>query len=217
MLFRIGGSLALLFGSVQFAAWLRWRNRASLWWTAANCAGTVGATLFLGHGILPDWAGRSVANTLILTAILMVWLGFRSFAGQPLRPLAAAMAALLFLLVFETLRQLAQDLGVLILCASLALGLVNALTALDLARAWPGQTLRLRKFLVWVFSLHALFYLFRMVTAFTVEASTEFLTLAGVQAATLLLGVAEVLIWNTCSIWMAAEHRRGAVTSRIAA
>jgi hypothetical protein len=216
MLFRIGGALTLLFGSVQFFAWLRWRNRASLWWTAANCTGTAGATLFLGHGILPDWAGRTAANTLILSATLMVWLGFRSFTGLPQRPRTAAAAALLFLVVFESLRLLAHDLGALILCSSVALGLVNARTALDLARAWPGPTQRLRQFLVWVFALHALFYLFRMVTAFTVEAGTEFLTLAGVQTTTLLLGVAEVLIWNTSSIWMVAERRRGAVTAPVA-
>jgi hypothetical protein len=60
-----------------------------------------------------------------------------------------------------------------------------------------------------VFVLHALFYLFRSATAVTVEAGAEFLHTVGLQSATLLFGLANVLLWNAAALWMVAERRRG--------
>lgn len=213
VLFQLVIPLAVACGVVQAAFWLRWRTPALLWWAAADWVGTLGAALLLGRNLLPTWISQTLANTLIFCGGLLVWLGFRRCAGLSLPLRGFAVAGLLFLLVFEALHALIPDLAVWIVFASFALGLMNAGTALDLARAWPGERLPLRVFLVWVFALHWLFYLFRCVTAVTVEAGAEFLYTVGVQSATLLLGLFKVLLWNAAALSLVAARRREGVTA----
>lgn len=211
MLFLFGIPLGLVCGFLQIAFWLRWRQRELLWWAAGDWLGAAGVLLLLsglsGASLAP-WFSRSLAETALFASGLLLWLGMRCFAGQalPLRTFAAF--ALIYFAMFEALRSFVQDLAVLIVLASFAHGLMHAGIAFDLARAPFVDRLRVRAFLVAVFVLHALFYLFRSATAVTVEAGAEFLHTVGLQSATLLFGLANVLLWNVAALWMVGERRR---------
>lgn len=209
VLFAVGVPLGLLCGVLHFAFWLRWRERALLWWAAADGIGTLGVLLMLARDALPGWLARSVGESLLFASGLLLWLGFRRFAGQALPLRAFAAASLFYLAAFQALLSGFPDLAALIVLASFAHGLVNAGIAFDLARAQLAEAPRLRAVLAAVFALHALFYLFRSVTAVTVEANAEFLNAAGLQSATLLFGLVNVLLWNAVALWMAGERRRG--------
>ena len=209
VLFMIAVPLGLACGILQAVFWLRWRERELLWWSAADGLGTVGAILLIIGELFPAWSARSVAETALFSSGLLLWLGFRRFAGQPLPLRSFAVFALVYFAAFEVLRSFTQDLAVLIVLASFAHGLMHAGIAFDLARAQFVDRLRVRAFLVAVFVLHALFYLFRSATAVTVEAGAEFLHTVGLQSATLLFGLANVLLWNAAALWMVAERRRG--------
>jgi hypothetical protein len=207
-LFLIGVPLGLGCCILQLASWKKWRDRASPWWAAADGVGTVGAVLMLSYRWLPLWMTRSVAETLLFGGGLLLWLGFRRFAGQslPLRLFAAF--SLLYLALFQSLWSLVDDLAALIVLASFGHGLLHAGLAFDLARARLAASLRMRAFLVLVFALHALFYLFRAVTAVTVEAGAVFLHTVGLQNATLLFGLVNVAVWNAGALWMVRERYR---------
>ena len=210
VLFLIGIPMALVFGMLQVAFWLRWRDRALLWWASADGLGTAGVLLLLSSELHPAWvAARSVAETALFASGLLLWLGFRCFAGQPLPLRSFAAITLAYLAMFQAVRSLVPDLALLIVLASFAHGLLHAGIAFDLARARLPDPLRVRALLVLAFALHALFYLFRSVTAVTVEAGAEFLHTAGLQSATLLIGMANVLLWNVAALWMMGERRRG--------
>ncbi|MFI4979164.1 MAG: hypothetical protein ACHQIO_02335 [Nevskiales bacterium] len=210
-LFLIGIPLGVAFGILQAAFWLRWRQRELLWWAAADWLGVAGVLLRLSGvsgASIPPWVVQSLAETALFASGLLLWLGMRRFARQslPLRTFAAL--AFLYFVAFEALRSFVQDLAALIVLASFAHGLLHAGVALDLARAPLTGRSRVRGFLVAVLVLHALFYLFRSATAVTVEPGAEFLHAVGLQSATLLFGLANVLLWNSAALWMVGERQR---------
>jgi hypothetical protein len=207
-LFLLGTPLALVCCLLQLASWLRWRNPASLWWAAADGIGGAGVVLLLSHQWFAPWIARSLAQTIIFGSGLVMWQGFRRFSGQPplLRTFAAA--ALVYFSLFETLRSQVDDLAALIVLASFAHGLQRAGLAFDLARATFADGTRLRALLVTMFAMHALFYLFRAVTAVTVEAGATFLRTDGLQNATLVLGLLTVALWNGASLRLAGRRHR---------
>jgi len=209
VLFLMGVPLALVCGMLHLVFWRRWRQRALPWWAISDGVGVAGVLLMLSVELRPAWgAVRPAAETILFASGLLLWLGFRRFAGQslPLRGFTAA--TLLYYAAFAALRAFFPDLAALIVLASFAHGFVHAGVAFDLARAHLPEAPRMRPFLVVVFALHALFYLFRSATAVTVDAHAEFLHTAGLQSATLVIGLANVLIWNLGALWMAARRQR---------
>jgi len=205
---------ALVCGLLQGAFWLRWRDPASLWWAAADGLGAVGVILLLSKHWLPALIARSLSNTAIFTSGLLVWLGFRRFAGQPLPLRIFAAVSLVYFGVFESLRSFVDDLAPLIVFASFGHGISRAGIAVDLMQAaLPANQRRVRTVLVTVFVFQALFYLFRSVTAVTVDSGAAFLNTNGVQSVTVLVIFLSMLLWNAGTLRMVSDrHRtRGAV------
>jgi hypothetical protein len=217
MLTLIGLLLALGCCILQLAFWLRWRDRALLWWAAANGIGAAGGILLLSPQWLPPWIARSMANTTVFGSGFLLWLGFRCFGGQRLPLRAFAAVTLVYFAAFETLRALVDDLASLIMFSSFLHGLQEAGIAFDLARAQLVDRLRVRSVLLLVFVLHALFYLFRGVTAVTVEPDAVFLHTVGLQAATLLFILFNLALWNAAALWMVGERRRASAAAAEAA
>ena len=207
-LFLIGVPLGLVCCLLQLLSWRRRRDRASLWWALSDGIGTAGVLLLLSYQWLPLWIARSVAETIMFGGGLLLWLGFRRYAGQPLPLRLFTAATLAYFVVFESLRSLVDDLAALIVLASFAHGFLHAGVAFDLARARLATGLRVLAFMVTVFALHGLFYLFRAVTAFTVEAGAVFLHTDGLQNATLLFGLINVVLWNAVALWLVRERHR---------
>ena len=201
-LFAIAVPLGFVCGLLHFAFWLRWRERALLWWGAADWVGTAGALLLLSR------AARVPGNTVLVASSLMVWAGFRCFAGQSLPLRAFALATVAFLAGFLALRTLVPDLALAVVYCSVAFGLIRAGMALDLGRVQLPDPYRVRRLLAVMFVLHALFYLFRSTTAAILEASAEFLDTGGLQAATLLFGLFDVLVWNLAALWLVGHRRQ---------
>jgi hypothetical protein len=213
-LFLVGVPMALVFGLLHFAFWLRWRRGELLWWASSNGVGSAAVLLLLARELHPTWiAARPVAETALFASGLLLWLGFRRHAGQPLPLRSFTACTVLYLVLFQALHSFFPDLAALIVLASFGHGLVHAGAAFDLARARRPDPLRVRAIVVVVFALHALFYLFRSATAVTVEAGADFLHTDGLQSATLLFGLVDVLIWNAAALWMAAERRRDFVAA----
>jgi len=208
VLFLIGLPLGLVCCMLHVGFWLRWRDRALLWWASSNGLGVVGALLMLSYVRLPSETVRSVAETALFASGLLLWLGFRCLAGQSLPLRAFAAATLIYLAGFELLQSFVNDLAALIMLASFGHGILHAGVAFDLGRSQLADRLRVRTALVVVFALHALFYLFRSVTAVTVEAGADFLHTVGLQSATLLIGLINVVLWNAGALWMAGERHR---------
>jgi len=208
VLFAVGVPLGLVFAGLHYAFWLRWRERALLWWASSDLLGSASVVLYLSSALRPAWAAaRSTAETGLFASGFLLWLGFRRHAGQslPLRTFAAL--TVIFLVVFQALRCWAPDVALLIVLASFGHGATHAGAAFDLARARLPDPLRVRALLAVVFMLHALFYLFRSATAVTVEAGADFLHTAGLQNATVLFALVVVVIWNVAALWMASERR----------
>jgi len=207
-LFLIAIPIGFAFSILQAAHWLRWRDPASLWWAATDGLGTAGAVLLLSNQWLPAWIARSLAQTAIFASGLLMWLGFRRFAGQPLPLRIFAVVSLVYFGAFEALRSFVNDLAPLIVLSSFGHGMQHAGIALDLARAPQFDHRRLRAVLVTVFVLQALFYLFRSATAVTVDSDAVFLNTTGLQSATLLIAILGVVLWNVAALWMMNDRYR---------
>lgn len=219
VLFLFGVPLAAVYAIVQLVLWRRWRLPALLWWSAANWVGSASVLMILSSELRPGLvAVRPLAETLLFASGLLLWLGFRRHAGQPLPLRTFAALALLYLALFQLLQAFFPDLAGLIVLASFGHGLVHAGAAFDLSRSALPDPPRVRAVVVVMFALHALFYLFRSATAVTVEAGAEFLHTGGLQNATLLFGLVDVLVWNAAALWMArARHGASAGATIVAA
>jgi len=204
MLFLIGIPIGFAFSVVQAAHWLRRREPASLWWAAADGLGAAGVVLLLSNQWLPAWIGRSLAQTAIFASGLLMWLGFRRFAGQPLPLRIFAVVSLLYFGVFEALRSFVNDVAPLIVLSSFGNGIQRAGVAVDLARTPQVDHRRLRAVLV----LQVLFYLFRSATAVTVDSDAVFLNTTGLQSLTLLIAILSAVLWNTAALWMVGDRHR---------
>jgi hypothetical protein len=203
---------------LQAALWLRWRDPASLWWAAADGLGVVGVILLISAQWLPAWIARSMANTIIFSSGLLVWLGFRRFYGQAWQWRFFAAGALLYFAVFELLRSFVNDLAPLIVFASFGHGLPRAGVAVDLVRSpLPADQRRLRAALTTVFVVQALFYLFRSATAVTVDSGAAFLNTKGVQSVTVLVSLLSVLLWNAGTLLMVGHRYRTGAAVQMAA
>ena len=130
------------------------------------------------------------------------------FARRPVPVRGFAVSALVFFAVFHGMWFLTQDLALRVLLTSVGLGLANAGIAIDLVRSQRERHLRTRSVLAAVFALHAMFYLFRSVTAVTLEANDEFLRSGGIQNLALVIGTVKLLAWNLGVLVMWRELRR---------
>lgn len=207
VLFLLGIPLALVCGVLHYALWRRKREPALLWWAWSDWIGLAAVPLILAVQVRPAWiALRPLGDTILFASGLMLWLGFRRFAGQslPLRTFSAGVVA--YFIAFEALFLYFPDLAALIVLASFGHGILHAGVAFDLSRAQLPEGARVQPFLVAVFALHALFYLFRSATAVTVEAGAEFIHTGGLQNATIIFGLVNVLIWNVGALRMAARR-----------
>ena len=206
--------VALLCGLLQLGFWLRHREQpAFAWWTMSNLVGLVGAALVVARDHVPWWMSSALGNSIILAATLLVWGGMLRFARRPVPARAFVVFAVAFFAVFHGMWFLTQDLALRVLLTSVGLGLVNAGIAIDLVRSQPQQYLRSRSVLAALFAAHALFYLFRSVTAVTLEANDEFLRSGGIQNLALVIGTVKLLAWNLGVLLMWRELRRAEARS----
>lgn len=194
-LIRLGLPIALLCGLVQLAVGLRSRRSEPLLWAASDVVGLVGGGL-LTVPATPAWLAMTVGNTLIIVSQLLVWAGLRRGVGLGIPTRRFATIALAFFVVFCSLWLVGNDLGLRVLTVSITLSVGNALIAYDLARGGDQSDRRIRGTLSLLFSLHALFFLFRAATAMTLEAEDEFMRAGGLQAITVLVATLKLLLWN---------------------
>lgn len=206
-LLLVGISIATSFGLLQVAFWLLRQHEASLWWAAADGVGTVGALLILPLGWMTLWITQSAADTAIFASGLLLWLGYRRVAGQPLPLRTFAAFTFVFFLVDAGLRLLVGDLTIQMVFVALALALVNGSIAVDLSRAPRVSHPRLRVFLVALFVLQALFYLFRGTVSVTI-VSQEILRTSILQGATVLLVLVKVVWWNVDALCSTPRRHR---------
>lgn len=206
---------ALACGLMQLAFWLRDRRQpAFAWWAASNLVGFVGAALMVARAYVPWWMSSALGNSIIIAASLLVWGGMLRFARRPAPVRGFAVFALAFFAVFHGMWFLTHDLALRVLLTSVGLGLVNAGTAIDLVRSQRACLLHTRSLLAALFALHAVFYLFRSVTAVTLEADDEFLRSGGIQNLALVIGTVKLLVWNLGVLFMWRELRRAEVRPR---
>lgn len=201
--------VVLLCGLMQLGFWLRDREQTVyLWWAASDFVGLVGASLVVARDVVPWWVSSALGNSVIVAASFLVWAGMCRFGGLRIPGRAFVACTVMFFVLFHGMWFVTQDLGLRVLLTSVALGLINGGIALDLTRSQQSQRLRTRGFLSVIFALHALFYLFRSVTAVTLEADDEFLQSGGIQNLALVLGTLKMLVWNLMSPLMVREARR---------
>lgn len=203
---------AVAFGLLHGACWLRWRDRASLWWMASDWLGASAAILVLFRR-LPAWVTFTFAQTAIVVSGLLLWLGFRCMTRRSLPLRGFAVATLAYFGLFYVLRSFVGDIGFLFVLASLALCIVNAGVAADLATVpLMGQRFACRILAV-MFLCHALFYLFRSTTSFLAKPAAVFLDMAGLQSVTMLVVLFTVCFWNLGALWLTArQHQEFAMT-----
>lgn len=213
-LFLLTIPLAAVFGLLHAACWLRWRDRASLWWMAADGSGA-GALVLVLLRWLPAWVTFVLGPTVIVVSGLLLWLGFRCMARQSLPLRKFTVASLAFFVLYGVLRSLVGDQGFLFVLSYLVLGTVNAGIAVDLTRASaPGRRFACRILAV-MFLLHALFYLFRGATSFLVKPVVAVLDMTGLQSVTVLVALFTVSSWNLGALWLTAQQRQGPVGARV--
>ena len=201
--------VALLCGLMQLGFWLRDREQTvHLWWAASDFVGLIGASLVVAREFVPWWVSTALGNSVIVAAGFLVWAGMCRFGGLRIPGRAFMACTVMFFVLFHGMWFVTHDLGLRVLLTSVALGLINAGIALDLTRSQQALRLRTRSFLSALFALHALFYLFRSVTAVTLEADDEFLHSGGIQNLALVLGTLKMLLWNLTVPLMMRERRR---------
>ncbi|MES2684647.1 MAG: hypothetical protein V4650_14095 [Pseudomonadota bacterium] len=201
--------VALLCGLLQLSCWLRNRGQQELaLWAAGDLVGFCGALLVVAREHVPWWVSTALGNSIIVGASFLVWAGMRRFSGQTVPLRTFAVCTLAFFVIFHGMWFLTHDLAMRVLLTSMALTLLNAGIALDLTRSQQQQRLRTRSFLATLFALHALFYLFRSVTAVTLEAGDEFLNSGGIQNVALIVGTLKLALWNGVVLLMRRERHR---------
>lgn len=203
--------LVYVFAVLQAVLWLLHREqRIYLFWAVANLVAALGATLFVSRELLPLWVGTSLANTVLVAGSFVIWGSMCRFNGRQIPWGGFITATVLFFIAFQGLWMVTDDLGMRVLLASLASGLLNAGIAFELLRAQRDRLLRWRAVLSAVFALHALFFLFRAATAVTLDSSMDFLQANGIQNVTVTLAAIKVVLWNSAAVMMEREQRQPA-------
>jgi hypothetical protein len=201
--------IALLLGLFQLGLWLRDRRQTTVaYWAASDLIGFVGALLVVLRGQVPWWVSSALGNSVLVASGFVLWAGMRQFGGLKVPVRAFTICTLSFFVVFHGMWFLTQDLALRVLWTSIMLGAINAGIAFDLGRSQQQQHLRTRSLLATIFALHALFYLFRSVTAVTLEANDEFLHSGGIQNLALVIGTVKLLAWNGLVLLMLRERFR---------
>ena len=212
VLYQIGTPITLVCGLGQLLLWLRRRSETAFaLWSAGNIVGGCGAALLLLRDHAPWWVSSSLANALIVGGGLLIWGGMRRSAGGSVPWRWYLAITLLVLALLQLLNALSKDLALRVVLASMILFVYNAAVAFDLLRYQHLQPLKTRQMLCVLFTLHALFYLFRSATAATLDADDEFLRTQGIQNVALLIGMAKLMLWNVVAVLMIAERDRQAL------
>ncbi len=173
------------------------------WWTGAAVQGVAGILLIVARGMAPDWVSIWLANTVIASMYLTVWLGLRAFDGRPV-PLRVALALLAaFAAAFGAMYIDGAGLTMRIVFVSLGSSGLCALTVRDLAR---DRTLPSRLFATGLLGTQATLFAVRAGATWLFPPGADFMQPDSLQIAFLILQVFFAPLWIVSLLAMTGER-----------
>lgn len=209
---------ALVCAVCAAARFLLWRMHPAmpglLHWAWAGLFGTSGLLLIAFHKQLPVILSLSGGQILIAGGLIVAWDGFRRFLGRtPLSlPLLAGLATGVVFLV--ALSHEAQSVPMRSLVNATLIALLSGVIAGEIFRSAAGRGVALRATGV-IYSLNALFFIARGISALTETAEVVPLVSSGFYAYALLWWLCVMLGVTLGMVLMASERLQAELDHQI--
>ncbi|MGL3605278.1 GGDEF domain-containing protein [Rhizobium sp. G187] len=140
-------------------------NKALVCWTAGFWVACIGLFLLALRDVIPDLLSLGMGNSLSIWALGLVWLGCLEFDQ---RRVAGAVPIAFFgggvwLALFAFWPEFSNNLSARVLFASVLYAAYSLMVALVVHQGHSTEPLPARRFAIFAFGLHGLFYLVRLV------------------------------------------------------
>jgi signal transduction histidine kinase len=183
------------------------------WWSGAAFQGVFGILLFVGRGVLPDWVSIWLANVVIASTYLTVWLGLSAFDGRPvkLREAVAMLAA--YAAAFGVMYIEGAGFAARVNFLSFANAFLCALTVRDLAR---DRSLPTRVFATFLLGAQTTLFVVRALSTWFVPPGEDLMNPDRLQVFYLVLQVFISPLWIVALLAMTGERAQALLAAALA-